>query len=107
VKKKIKLKLKGKNTFHPIYINWSKRNLGKFALIKIKIKVVKITFRDKEKVYSKLLLNIPSPLEYWVLYISTDPPPKKKITNRLDISKMLEYSPKKKPAKAIPEYSTL
>jgi hypothetical protein len=35
------------------------------------------------------------------------PPPKKKITNKLDISKILEYSPKKKAANIIAEYSTL
>jgi hypothetical protein len=35
------------------------------------------------------------------------PPPKKKITNKLAINKILAYSPKKKAANKIAEYSTL
>jgi hypothetical protein len=34
-------------------------------------------------------------------------PPKNKIINKLDIKKILEYSPKKKAANNMPEYSTL
>jgi hypothetical protein len=41
------------------------------------------------------------------LIIKQSPPPKKKITKRLDINKILAYSPKKKAANKIPEYSTL
>jgi len=35
------------------------------------------------------------------------PPERKKITNKLDISKMLVYSPRKNAANVIAEYSTL
>ncbi len=43
-----------------------------------------------------------------VLYIiAKSPPPKKNITNKLDITSMLEYSPKKKDANKKDEYSTL
>jgi hypothetical protein len=42
-----------------------------------------------------------------ILDISTKPPPKKKITNKLDINKILVYSAKKKETNVIAEYSTL
>jgi hypothetical protein len=35
------------------------------------------------------------------------PPPKKKVTNKLDINKIFVYSPKKKAANIMAEYSTL
>lgn len=39
--------------------------------------------------------------------LKSSQPPKKRITNILDIKRILEYSPKKKRANIIPEYSTL
>ena len=40
-------KVNGKKSFHPIDINWSKRNLGKLARTKINKNVVNITLKEK------------------------------------------------------------
>jgi hypothetical protein len=60
-KNKTKPNVRGKKIFHPININWSKRNLGKFARTKIKRKLIKIILIIKKKscqiIFNKFLLN--------------------------------------------------
>jgi hypothetical protein len=90
-----------------MYINWSNLNLGKFALTKINIKAIKIVFNENIKTQTKLFNNILVGKIQIYLMIKKLPPDKKKITNKLDISKILAYSPKKKAANRIAEYSTL
>ena len=90
--KKKKPKAKGKKTFHPITINWSNLYLGTLARIKINIK----------ETATILIENINSgstPKKFQ--------PPKNKIMNKADIKNIFEYSPKKKVANKIPEYSIL
>jgi hypothetical protein len=43
------LKTIGKKIFQPININWSNRNLGKFARIKTKINATTIILKPKKK----------------------------------------------------------
>lgn len=90
---------KGKITFQPKIINWSKRYLGRVARTHIKVNITIITFNENQIhpgiQYKKLISNI------------GNHPPKNKITNNEDIKIILEYSAKKKKAKVIDEYSTL
>jgi hypothetical protein len=88
----MKLKVKGKKTFHPKTINWSNLYLGRFALTNTNRKTIKVILQLK--ISSEL-----NPIK--------SQPPKKKITNNEDISKIFPYSPKKNIAKIIDEYSTL
>ncbi len=90
--KKKKPKTNGKKTFHPMIINWSNLYLGTFARTKIKRNATNTIFKEKinsGKISKKLQ------------------PPKNKIINKVDIRKIFEYSPRKKAANNIPEYSIL
>lgn len=115
-KKKTKPKVMGKKIFQPMYINWSNRKRGKFARTKINKKVMQITLIAKinsrynfgiNKVLMLKILN-----SWWLVQkISKkkifSEAPIKNTTNKEDIKSILLYSPKKKAAKVIPEYSTL
>jgi hypothetical protein len=57
-KKKTKLSVKGKKIFHPIYINWSNLNRGKFALTKINKKVIPIDFIPKKNPHQDALKTL-------------------------------------------------
>lgn len=87
-----KIKLKGKITVQPKLINWSNLYLGKIALKIIKTKVNKIVFIIKNKGDLNPKKN--------------QPPKNKELLNK-DINIIFAYSPKKKNAKVIAEYSTL
>jgi hypothetical protein len=91
-KKKTNPNVKGKKTFHPKIINWSKRYLGKLDRTKTNKKTIKVILQLK--INSEL-----KPIK--------SQPPRKKITNNTDINKIFPYSPKKNIAKIIDEYSTL
>jgi len=101
-KKKTNPKVRGKKTFQPIAINWSKRNLGKFARTKINKKVMRITLNEKNTVSNNAVNSEPCVSNEILL-----PPPKKKIINKQLINKILAYSPKKNAANRNAEYSTL
>jgi len=88
-------------------INWSNRNLGKFALTKIKKKVIPIDLIAKIKTHPVEFIAVLNNVPVNCFVTKQLPPPKKKITHKLDISKILAYSPKKKAANIIAEYSTL
>jgi hypothetical protein len=90
--KKKKPKENGKNTFHPITINWSNLYRGTFARTNINQNAINTILI--EKINSGKIPKKPQP-------------PKNKITKRADIRNIFEYSPKKKAANNIPEYSTL
>lgn len=97
----------GKKIFQPICINWSNLNRGKLALTKINKNVTTIDLKVKVIIHQKEFSTIPNKELFVCLVIKKWPPPKKKITNKLDINKILAYSPKKKAANRMPEYSTL
>jgi hypothetical protein len=69
----------------------------------MKKKVIVIVFSEKKNSCSK---DIKILLKFKLKFLD-NPPPKNNITNKLDINKILVYSPKKKAAKVIAEYSTL
>ncbi len=104
-KKNKKPKTSGKKIFQPIYINWSNRNLGKFALTKINKNVIIIVLIEKTRTHTVDSIKIPS----GKIYCNNKefPPERKKITNKEDINKIFAYSPKKNAANIIAEYSTL
>jgi hypothetical protein len=104
LKNKTKPNVKGKKIFQPININWSNLNLGKLALTNIKRKVTIIVLNAKKNSWLKQTNKIFLEKKFkFILTTSINPPPKKKITNKLDINKILVYSPRKKAAKVIAE----
>jgi hypothetical protein len=98
----IKLKVSGKKCFQPIHINWSNRKRGKVALTNMNIAATITTFKAKKNSCSNTYA-----FEYKKIPHKTSEPPRNKQTKILHINKILEYSPKKKAANAIAEYSTL
>jgi len=63
-----------------------------------------ITLKENCKIHKDELAKILILKKFTVV---KSPPPKKKITNRLDINNIFAYSPRKKAANIIAEYSTL
>ena len=103
-KKKKNPKTRGKNIFQPMYINWSNRNLGKFALKKINKNVIIIVFIENTKTHIVATKIVDGKIHF---NKKKFPPERKKITNKEDINKIFAYSPRKKAANMIAEYSTL
>lgn len=89
----------GKKHLQPRYINWSYLYLGKVALVTIKKVAPTIIFRLSHNVLG-IKLNKK-------LLIIGNHPPKNKIAEKVLINSMFAYSPKKKRANVIAEYSTL
>jgi hypothetical protein len=61
----------------------------------------------KKKIHHVELITVLNNAPVNCFVIKKLPPPKKKITDKLDINKILAYSPRKKAANIIAEYSTL
>ena len=70
-------------------------------------KVIKIVLIENTITQLDAFKNTPNKDSVTWFVIKKCPPAKKKITNKLDINKMLAYSPKKNAANIIAEYSTL
>jgi hypothetical protein len=70
------------------------------------MKVIMIVFKEKMNSFFKHVIKLFDENKL-KSKISNNPPAKNKMTNKLDISKIFVYSPKKKAAKVIAEYSTL
>lgn len=88
---------KGRINFHPIRINWSYLYLGMAARI----------IKKKKFINEILIKNQTNPGINPNDEIIGNHPPRNKLTMRMDVNKIAEYSPKKNNAKPIAEYSTL
>jgi hypothetical protein len=97
--KTINPKVSGRKHFHPIFISWSYLYLGKPALANIKNITPIIILMLSQKLPGKELNGNTSKG-------GSQPPKNSKVANVL-INNMLAYSPRKKSANVIAEYSTL
>ena len=89
----------GRKDFQPICINWSYLYLGNAALVKIK-NITPITIlRESQKLPGRTVTG--------KLCIIGNQPPKNNIDEKALIKSIFAYSPKKKRANVIAEYSTL
>lgn len=94
----------GSNTFQPNAISWSYLKRGNVARTQMKTNITNHNFKQYHiKPGIKL---IKSAKTKWANGIGNQPP-KKMITNKLDITITCKYSPKKRNAKVIEAYSTL
>ena len=90
---------KGKKIFQPNLINWSYLYLGKAALTQTKTKRTPVVFKPNQRKPGIRLKKIKS--------IGDNQPPRKYIVTVVDIKIIFAYSPRKKRAKPIAEYSVL
>ena len=90
---------KGKKIFQPNLINWSYLYLGKAALTQTNTKRTIVVFRPNQ-------INPGIKLKR-IKFIGESQPPRKYMVTVVDIRIIFAYSPKKKRAKPIAEYSVL
>ena len=92
-------KEKGNNTFQPRRISWSYLYRGKAARVHIK--------KNKKTMTLSAYHNAPGIQCNSIKFAGGNQPPQKRQVHKLLMIIMLAYSPKKKRAKPIEEYSTL
>ena len=92
-------KVSGRKHFHPMFISWSYLYLGRPALANMKNITPAIILMLNQKLPGKILNGDTSKG-------GSQPPKNSKVANVL-ISNMLAYSPRKKSANVMAEYSTL